>query len=68
MTTWADLFTNRQLIALTTFSDLVSEARARVHADGASPAYADAVATYLGLALQPNSCESDNVWRMERGP
>ncbi|OOK66235.1 hypothetical protein BZL29_7679 [Mycobacterium kansasii] len=30
MTRWADLFTNRQLVALTTFSDLVAEARARV--------------------------------------
>jgi len=30
MTTFADLFTDRQLVALTTFSDLVSEARQRV--------------------------------------
>ena len=34
MRTWADLFTNRQLTALTTFSDLVTEARNRVAADG----------------------------------
>ena len=33
MTTFADLFTSRQLVALTTFSDLVQEARARVLAD-----------------------------------
>ncbi len=31
--TWADLFTPRQLVALTTFADLVQEARARVKAD-----------------------------------
>ena len=31
--TWADLFTDRQLVALTTFSDLVGEARDRIHAD-----------------------------------
>ena len=31
--TWADLFTPRQLVALTTFSDLVTEARARVRRD-----------------------------------
>ena len=31
--TWADLFTPRQLVALTTFSDLVPEARARVRRD-----------------------------------
>jgi putative DNA methylase len=30
---WADLFTPRQLVALTTFSDLVAEARARVQKD-----------------------------------
>ena len=31
--TWADLFTHRQLVALTTFSDLVAEAQARVRRD-----------------------------------
>ena len=30
MTQWSDLFTPRQLVALTTFSDLVQEARERV--------------------------------------
>jgi putative DNA methylase len=33
MTKHADLFTNRQLVALTTFSDLVSEAKDRAIAD-----------------------------------
>nr|NLI49962.1 DUF1156 domain-containing protein [Propionibacterium sp.] len=51
MTTWADLFTNRQLTALTTFSDLVSEARVQVLGDGGTNAYADAVTTYLGMAV-----------------
>ncbi|EIV91759.1 DUF1156 domain-containing protein [Frankia sp. QA3] len=51
MTRWADLFTNRQLTALTTFSDLVSDARERVLADGGTYAYADAVATYLGMGV-----------------
>ena len=45
------LFTNRQLVALTTFCDLVNEARERVISDGGNGAYADAVATYLGLAV-----------------
>ncbi|MDE0143415.1 MAG: DUF1156 domain-containing protein [Caldilineaceae bacterium] len=31
--TWADLFTDRQLVALTTFSDLVGEARERIRLD-----------------------------------
>lgn len=51
LTTWADLFTNRQLIALDTFCDLVLEARDRVVADGGEPEYADAVATYLAFVV-----------------
>jgi putative DNA methylase len=50
MRTWADLFTNRQLIALTVFSDLVGESRHRVKVDGSEVPYADAVSTYLALA------------------
>ncbi len=49
MTKHRHLFTDRQLMALSTFSDLVMEARDRVLADGGSDDYADAVATYLGL-------------------
>jgi putative DNA methylase len=33
LTTWGDLFTPRQLVALTTFSDLVGEARDRIKRD-----------------------------------
>ncbi len=51
LTRFADLFTSRQLVALTTFSDLVSEAREQVLGDGGSVARADAVATYLGLGV-----------------
>ena len=36
MTKWRDLFTNRQLVALTTFSDLVTEARDRIRVDAVS--------------------------------
>ncbi|MCT1916382.1 DUF1156 domain-containing protein [Kocuria rhizophila] len=65
MNKWSDLFTNRQLVALTTFSDLVGEARNRVLEDAAaagmelgdsladggtgSLAYADSITTYLSL-------------------
>ena len=67
MPRWSDAFTNRQLTALTTLSDLVGEARervirdalasgmregARLEQDGTdAAAYADAVATYLGLGV-----------------
>jgi putative DNA methylase len=49
LTEFTDLFTPRQLVALTTFSDLIREVQARVMSDGGSQAYSDAVATYLGL-------------------
>ncbi|MDQ6850302.1 MAG: hypothetical protein M3070_10125, partial [Actinomycetota bacterium] len=59
MELWADLFTNRQLVALTALSDLVAETRARCESDAraagmATPkvaAYADAVAMYLALVV-----------------
>lgn len=41
MRTFADLFTPRQLVALTTFSDLVAEARERVLADARAAGMAD---------------------------
>jgi len=65
--TFGDYFTDRQLIALTTFSDLVPDVRERILLDAANTgqgegqrleaggngaaAYADAVAVYLGLAM-----------------
>ncbi len=51
MTRHADLFTNRQLLTLTTLSTFVQDARERALADGASPVYADALATYLSFAV-----------------
>ncbi|WP_423898036.1 DUF1156 domain-containing protein [Corynebacterium matruchotii] len=67
MREFSDLFTNRQLVALTTLSELVSEARSKVLEDAlaagipagerledggvGAEAYADAVATYLAFAL-----------------
>ena len=41
LTTYGKLFTPRQLVALTTFSDLVPEAIARVHADALTNGMAD---------------------------
>lgn len=65
MTKWRDLFSPRQLLALETFSDLVSEAQATVIKD-AQPdeqisegmKYADAVGTYLAFAVD----KSANYW------
>lgn len=74
MTQFADLFTNRQLTALTTFSDLVGEARELVHKHGldagfddgdslesggsGASGYADAVATYLGMTASKMAASS----------
>lgn len=41
MTEFADLFTDRQLVALNTFSDLVEEARSAVEADAVAAGLAD---------------------------
>ncbi len=41
MLRWCDLFTSRQLVALTTFSDLVAEAMERVRQDAAAAGLAD---------------------------
>ena len=46
-----DLFTSRQLVALTAFSDLTAEARQQAIADGAAQDYADALLTYLAMAV-----------------
>jgi putative DNA methylase len=51
MRTWGDLYTNRQASALTTLSKLVADVRERIMADGGEPAYAEAVATYMALAV-----------------
>ena len=56
LTTWGSLFTSRQLAALTTFSDLVGEAREMVRTHAAETAltsdqYADAVTTYLAFGI-----------------
>ena len=80
---WADLFTNRQLVALTTLSDLVSEARSKVLEDAlaagipaserledggvGAEAYADAVATYLALAVSRTTDYSSNLCSWHSG-
>ena len=46
-----ELFTGRQLTALTTFSDLIGEVRAEVERDCGDKNYADAVATYLAFVV-----------------
>ncbi|HEU0037122.1 MAG TPA: DUF1156 domain-containing protein [Kofleriaceae bacterium] len=78
---FCDLFTPRQLVALTTFADLVNEARAKVMRDalaagmaddpaapdGAS-AYADAVATYLAFLVGKLADKGSSLCTWNAGP
>jgi putative DNA methylase len=84
MSEFADLFTARQLIALTTFSDLVAEARERVLIDAlaagmpkgerlearghGAAAYADAVTTYLGFAVSRLTGTNSSLCRWNSAP
>ena len=68
--TFSDYFTSRQLTALTTFSDLVSDIREQVEADAIkagyneAKTYADAVVTYLacGISRLSDYCNSLCTW------
>ena len=51
LTHWHQLFTERQLTTLTTFSDLLKAARTQIIQDGATDGYADAICTYLTFAI-----------------
>ena len=79
MTRHADLFTPRQLTALTTFSDLVTEARERVYADAlaegieegerlvsggaGATAYADSIAVMLALSIDRVAMSANSLCR-----
>ena len=66
--TFADLFTRRQLVALTAFGDLASEAHQRALSDGARREYSDALAVYLALLVSrlANTHGSLAVWSPTR--
>lgn len=66
MRKWADLFSSRQLLALTTFSGLIAELRTLVleantrhgggkHSPSDGAAYADAIALYLSFAIDKSA-------------
>src|SRR5689334_12882733 len=75
LTEWGDLFTRRQLVALTTFSDLVQEAREQVKRDALSGGvagisseidactYGDAIALYLGFGVDKLSDRHSTLCR-----
>ena len=47
---WSDMFTERQLTALTAFADILTEARIMI-ADRSGEDYADTIVTYLALVI-----------------
>ncbi len=83
LTTFGDLFTPRQLLALTTFSDLVQEARERLKGDALAAdlsektksegsigvtAYADGVTLFLGLAISRFADRNNALCTWDSGP
>ena len=67
-TAWSRLFTERQLTALTTFIDLLPDVRAVLLERGADDEYANAVVTYLTLAVGrcTHSWSSFAIWDTAR--
>jgi putative DNA methylase len=63
-----DLFTNRQLVALSTFADLVAEANKKAVADGLTPDRVEAVTTYLALLVSrlANTHNTIAIWSPSR--
>lgn len=76
LTTFADLFTNRQLVAMTTFSTLVGEVRDVVERDALSAgfsvdrarAYASSVALYLAFATSRTADRSSSICSWDSSP
>ena len=64
---WHQLFTNRQLTALTTFSDLISEITAQVQIDGGSKDYSNAVAVYLSFLVDKLADYNSNFCSWHKG-
>jgi putative DNA methylase len=74
LTTFADLFTSRQLTSLTTFSNLVRESRSRViqdfprRSDDDAESYASAIAIYLSFAVSKMADRGSSLcsWVIQR--
>lgn len=77
MPSWSDAFTNRQLVAMTTFSDLVLETHGQVVRDATgsgleleeAAAYADSVCLYLALLVDKaaDNWSSISSWHSGNG-
>ena len=65
ITHWHQLFTNRQLTMLTTFSNLMSSVRMQMSEDGIDVQYIDVLCTYLALVVGriADGCSKFSVWQ-----
>ena len=63
----SDLFTNRQLVALTTFSDLLSDIREQVCTDGGTKEYSEAIATYLAFVVDKLADRNSTICGWDSG-
>ncbi|MDD9852705.1 MAG: DUF1156 domain-containing protein [Deltaproteobacteria bacterium] len=61
MTNLADLFTNRQLAALATLSDLIAEVKENILKDTDSGDYEEAVTTYLAMGVSKQTNRLSNL-------
>jgi putative DNA methylase len=84
LTSWASLFTPRQLVALTTFSDLVQESIQRIRRDAVAAgmrsddaservdvtaeSYANAVAVYLSFLVSKLADKGSSLCTWDAGP
>ncbi len=82
LTSWGDLFTSRQLVALATFSDLVQEAIGQIKKDAINvgmscdgkssenagfDAYADALSVYLAFGIDRLADRSSSICSWDTG-
>ena len=65
--TFADYFTERQLVVLDEFSGLVDEARGQAVIDGATKEYAEAIAAYLGIVVSKATMFHNSLARWRAG-
>lgn len=67
MPTWGDAFSERQLTALSTFSDLVGKAKAQILKDGGTEEYSDGLSVYLAFAVDrlADYCSKFATWSGE---
>lgn len=83
LVTWGDLFTSRQLVALTTLSSLVQEARTLVISDAMESdllkqekgeenekalSYADGISAFLGLMVSRSADRHNTICSWDMGP